>query len=226
MTAEVARADSARGETVLRRRDDGALELRVNGVFVMDTVETSSERRLAEASLAVVEAPRRVLVAGLGLGFTLRAVLDHPAIEHATVVELEPALVDWLRAGLVAGSAGLVDDPRVSVLVGDVAEVVADMAAGRATYDLVLLDVDNGPDFLVHEANAALYRTPFLATCGRLLAAGGVLVVWSMNESQPLLDELHGAFPTVWTQPCPVRLGERDETYWLHLASAVTRGGH
>jgi len=227
VTAELARADSSRGETVLRRRDDGALELRVNGVFVMDTVETSSERRLADASLAAVGAPRRVLVAGLGLGFTLRAVLDHPGIEHVTVVELEPALIDWLRAGLVPANAGLLDDPRVSVRVSDVADEVARLAAEQVSYDVVLLDVDNGPDFLVHEANAALYRRPFLAACARLLSAGGVLVVWSMNESQPLVDALRGALAEVWTQPCPVRLGGRDETYWLHLAaSAGTRGGH
>ena len=80
-------------------------------------------------------------------------MLDHPASSTSRVVELEPALVDWLRAGLVPGAAGLLDDPRVSVLVGDIADAVAHDDS-RATYDVVLLDVDNGPDFLVHEANA------------------------------------------------------------------------
>jgi spermidine synthase len=214
--SELARAESARGELVLRRRDDGALELRVNGVFIVDTLETSSERELARASLATVTAPRRVLVGGLGLGFTLRAVLDDPRVEEVTVVELEPAVVDWLRAGLVPGGAELLADPRLSVLVGDIADHVT--RADPAAYDVVLLDVDNGPDFLVHAANADLYRAPFLRRCARVLDRDGVLVVWSMAESQALATGLGDAFGRTWTHPCPVRLGGRDETYWLHLA--------
>jgi spermidine synthase len=75
-----------------------------------------------------------VLVAGLGLGFTLRAVLADPRVEQVTVVELEPALVEWLRSGLVPGGAAALEDPRVSVLVADVADAVA--AAGSDEYDL------------------------------------------------------------------------------------------
>ena len=215
--SELARAGSDRGELVLRRRDDGALELRVNGVFVADTVETSSERELARVSLAAVSAPRRVLVGGLGLGFTLRAVLDDPRVQRVTVVELEAALVDWIGAGLVPGGSGLLSDPRVSVHVGDIADHVA--RADPASYDVVLLDVDNGPDYLVHAGNAELYRVPFLRRCARVLDAGGVLVVWSMTESEALTTGLRAVFARAWTRPCPVRLGTRRETYWLHLAS-------
>ena len=214
--SELGRAGSARGELVLRRRDDGALELRVNGVFVVDTLETSSERQLATASLAAVPTPRRVLVGGLGLGFTLRAVLDDPRVERVTVVELEGAVVDWLSAGLVPGGAELVGDPRVSVRVEDIADHVA--RAEPEAYDVVLLDVDNGPDFLVHPANADLYRAPFLRGCARVLDRSGMLVVWSMAESAALTTRLGDLFARTWTQPCPVRLGDRDETYWLHLA--------
>jgi spermidine synthase len=215
--SELARAESGRGELVLRRRDDGALELRVNGVFVVDTVETSSERELAAASLAAAPNPRRVLVAGLGLGFTLRAVLDDPRVDQVTVVELEAAVVDWLCAGLVPGGAELLGDPRVTVRVEDVADHVA--GAGAQAYDVLLLDVDNGPDFLVHAANAGLYRAPFLRCCARVLDRGGVLVVWSMSQSATLAARLADVFARAWTQPCPVRLDGRDETYWLHLAS-------
>ena len=220
----VARAESERGELVLARRADGPLELRANGVFVMDTDEISSERRLAEASLAAAADPRRVLVGGLGLGCTLAAVLEDPRVEQATVAELEPVLVDWLRADVVPGGAELLSDPRVEVRVDDVAAVVTE--AADAAYDVVLLDVDNGPDFLVHDANADLYREPFLRQCARILAAGGVLVVWSMNESAALVSALGAAFPRVWTERCRVRLGERNAAYWLHLARAATKDGH
>jgi spermidine synthase len=220
----LARARSERGEVVLRRRDEGALELRVNGVFVMDSTATSSEGELARSGLARVRHPRRVLVAGLGLGFTLRAVLDDPRVEQVTVVELEPAVVDWLRGGLVPGGAALLDDPRVSVVVGDVVTAVAGL--GRRTYDVLLLDVDNGPGFLVHEENAVIYRVPFLRVCADLLDEGGTLAVWSMNESEALVEQLRTVFAHVGSRPCPVRLGTRDETYWLHHASAPARSGH
>jgi len=214
---ELVRATSERGELVLRRRHDHELELRVNGVYVMDTAGTGSEQQLAAAGVAAVARPGRVLVAGLGLGVTLRTVLLDPRVLHVTVVELEPALVDWLRRGVVPGGPELLDDPRVVVLVADVADVVPQTRP--RTYDLVLLDLDNGPDFLVHDANADLYREPFLRACARLLDANGALVIWSMNESPPLVDRMRAVFGQVWTQRCPVRLGTRDETYWLHLAT-------
>ena len=144
---EIARAESERGELVLReRRDEGAppaLELRVNGVFVMDTVETSTERALAGAALALVEEPRAVVVGGLGLGFTMREVLADPRVERCAVVEIEQALVDWMRDGTVPHGPALLADQRVVVVTADVAAALAE--ARPASYDLVLLDVDNGP---------------------------------------------------------------------------------
>lgn len=223
-SSTVARVLSERGELVLRRRADGSSELRANGVFVMDDDETSSERRLAEVSLAEATDPRRVLVAGLGLGCTLAAVLEDPRVRQVTVVELEPALVGWLRAGLVPGGTELLADPRILMQVGDVAAAFTE--DGDATYDVVLLDVDNGPDFLVHDTNADLYREPFLRRCAGTLTAGGVLVVWSMSESAALVEALGTAFRRVWTERCPVRLGGREAAYWLHLACAARTEGH
>jgi spermidine synthase len=99
---------------------------------------------------------------------------------------------------------------------GAVQDAVAD--AGDASYDLVLLDVDNGPDLLVHEDNAALYRTGFLAGVRRVLAPGGVVAVWSSTRSRPLEAALTEVFGHARTVELPVRLQDRDEAYWLHLA--------
>ena len=102
---EIARAESERGELVLRERrpedGPGSLELRVNGVFVMDNVEVSTERALAREALALVDDPRAVLVGGLGLGFTMHEVLADSRVELCSVVEIEQALVDWMRDGTV-----------------------------------------------------------------------------------------------------------------------------
>ena len=165
---EIARASSERGEVVLRRRltgdDDqgpGVVELRVNGVFVMDTLETSTERELAAVALRQVDQPSRVLVGGLGLGFTAHEVLTDPRVERVDVVEIEEALVGWMRDGTVPHGPTFLADERLRVVVGDLRAAVAEV--GPRSYDLVLLDVDNGPGQLVHDSNAEIYERPFLA---------------------------------------------------------------
>lgn len=213
---EIARAASPRGEVVLReRRDDNTptiLELRVNGVFVMDTLETSSERALANAALALVDRPARVLVGGLGLGFTLHEVLADSRVESCTVVEIEQAVVDWMRDGTIAHGAKFLADERVNVVVADVAVALAE--AGKAAYDLVLLDVDNGPGYLVHDANEALYQQPFLQAAHH--ATAGVLAIWSAAEAPQLGAAMEAVFGNVTATAYDVRLGERDEQYWLY----------
>ena len=217
---EIARAESERGELVLReRREAGApsvLELRANGVFVMDTHETSTEQALADAALELVEEPRDVLVGGLGLGYTMHRVLADTRVERCSVVEIEQALVDWMRDGTVPHGPGLLADERANLVVADIAVAVAE--AADATYDLVLLDVDNGPGYLVHDSNVALYEPPFLAEAGRLLRPGGALVVWSADASAELEETLDKVFGNAETRAYDVRLQERDEQYWLHVA--------
>jgi spermidine synthase len=222
---EVARSASERGELVLRQRRPGpddtsggptVLELRANGVFVMDTAEHASEQALADAALDAVEHPRRVLVGGLGLGFTLDRVLGDRRVEHVDVVEIEPALVDWMRDGTIPHGRQLLADTRAQVIVADIATAVAE--AGHTTYDVVLLDVDNGPGYLVHETNAALYDAPFLADVHALLAPGGALVVWSAARAPALVEAMRTVFDDVAEHGHDVRLQDRDERYWLYVA--------
>jgi spermidine synthase len=223
---ELARAESERGELVLRERrpEDGpvSLELRVNGVFVMDNVEVSTERALAREALALVEDPRAVVVGGLGLGFTMHEVLADSRVELCSVVEIEQALVDWMRDGTVPDGPGLLADARVNVVVADVAVALAE--ARPATYDLVLLDVDNGPDNLVHVGNAALYEAPALTSARAALRPGGALVVWSSHEAPDLEASLRGVFDDVEARSHEVRLQERDERYWLYVARVASDG--
>jgi spermidine synthase len=217
---EVARAESERGELVLRRREEGdgstTLELRANGVFVMDTRETSSERALARAALARHRAPGSVLVGGLGLGFTLAEVLADERVRRVTVVEIEPALVGWLRDGTVPHGPALLADDRVDVVVDDVRAAIG--GADPASYDLVLLDVDNGPGHLVHDANAALYGHPLLEAARRALADQGLCVIWSADHSAALDDALREVFGDAEATAYDVDLQGRAEHYWLHQA--------
>lgn len=196
-------------EVVVRVRADGATELRVNGVFVMDDVETSSERLLAELVLDL--GAREVLVGGLGLGYTAQTLLAGD-VERLVVAELHADVIAAVRAGAGAGPSVL-DDPRCTVEVGDVRDVVA--AQPDASLDAVLLDVDNGPDFLVHETNAAVYAADGLADATRVLRPGGALAVWSMADSAPLRARLAALLDDVRAVAVPVDLQGRSEHYWV-----------
>jgi spermidine synthase len=221
---EIARAETERGELVLReRREEGApttVELRANGVFVMDTLEVSTERALATAALELVDDPRAVVVGGLGLGFTMHEVLADTRVEKVAVVEIEEALVGWMRDGTIGHGPALLADERVSIVVADV--VVALAEATPASYDLVLLDVDNGPGYLVHEANAALYRAPALEAARQALRTGGVLVVWSAAEAPELEQTMSSVFGGAEARPFDVLLQDRDEQYWLYVARVTS----
>lgn len=212
----VAHRLSPRGEVALTRRDGDVLELRVNGVFVMDTAESTSERALAQAALEVVADPRRVLVGGLGLGYTAQQVLADPRVEVLDVVEIEQAVLDWLADGTVPHGPALLADPRLTVHVDDVLLQLGRTA--RASYDVVLLDVDNGPGQLVHLSNRALYERGGLTLAGRALAPGGALVVWTARPTPSLANELRTTIGSVRTYRVPVRLAERDESYWVYVA--------
>lgn len=218
-TTEVARAETERGELVLRRREtpEGAsvLELRVNGVFVMDTRETTSEVELAAVALDLVPDPRDVLVGGLGLGFTLRRVLADTRVEKAAVVEIEEDLVRWMRDGTIPHGPALLADHRVTVVNADIAMAIDE---ARHTYDLVLLDVDNGPGYLVHGDNEGLYAAPMLARCRDLLNPQGALVVWSGNRAPALLAVLEEVFGSAEERSCEVLLEDRPDRYWLYVA--------
>ncbi|WP_372735501.1 spermidine synthase [Nocardioides sp.] len=221
---EIARAESERGELVLRERRvvDGpaCLELRANGIFVMDNVETTTERALATEALGLVADPRAVIVGGLGLGFTMSEVLADPRVEVCAVVEIEQALVDWMREGTIAHGPAILADQRVKVVVADIAVALAE--AGPATYDLVLLDVDNGPGYLVHSTNAALYEAPALTSARAILRPGGALAIWSADESTDLEAALRTVFDEAEARPHAVRLQEREETYWLYVGRVAS----
>ena len=216
---EIARAETERGDVVLRRRTSttaaDVVELRVNGVFVMDTAETTSEVELAARALDLVDEPAAVLIGGLGLGFTLQRVLADARVERAVVVEIEEPLIEWMRNGTVPHGPGILADARATVVNADIAMAIAE---ARSSYDLMLLDVDNGPGYLVHEGNEAVYEEEFLRRCRDLLSPGGVLVVWSANPAPDLLAAMREAFGAAEEQAHDVLLQDRPEQYYLYLA--------
>ena len=191
----VVRADDGIAELALLRRlpavgaaagtaEDEVLELVVDGVFAMDTEQTETERALASSRWTSSAATgSHVVVGGLGLGYTTATLLADPRVTRVDVVELHAPLVRG-SARARAGSPRLLDDPRVHVTIGDVADAIPALPA--ASVDALLLDVDNGPGFLVHPGNTRIYAAPFLTAAARVLRPAGVLGVWSAEASTEL----------------------------------------
>jgi len=188
-----AQATTPDGRIMSLHEHDGALSIRVAGVELMSTRQHHSEERLAELACARVRSrPRpRVLIGGLGLGFTLRAVLAQlgPA-GHATVVELMPAVIEWNRDPAFNLAADALADPRAETIVGDVADV---LEAGRGRFDAIILDVDNGASGLSMGSNSRLYAASGLATARAALAPGGCLAVWSADDDPAFVERMRRA---------------------------------
>lgn len=216
---EVARADTGRGEVALRRRGQ-VLELIVDGVFAMDTVDVASERALAALALDRLRVGDgrglEVVVGGLGLGYTGQRVLEDPRVQSLLLVELHGALVDWARRGLLPDAARVLADPRVRVLVADVLDAVPALA--HASADAVLLDVDNGPGFLVHRHNARAYATPFLTAALRVVRPGGVLGIWSAQPEPALAEDLGRLCAQCEEMSIPLTRDGRHLEYAVYLA--------
>lgn len=172
-----------------RRSDEFSIRIAGRGELMNSRVH-GSEDALAEqacARLAGCVKPR-VLIGGLGMGFTLAAALRHVSDEAQIVVaELVPAVVTWNRGPLGASAGHPLDDPRVTVRECDVARLIkADLQA----YDAILLDVDNGPEGLTRKANDWLYSVPGLSAAYAALRPRGVLAVWSAGPDRDFSERL------------------------------------
>ena len=179
---QLARADTPHGEIALRRRGE-VVELIVNGVFAMDSAEVTSELALADA---VGDQPGVVVVGGLGLGFTAARLLANGA-RFVHVVELARPLIDWALAGVTEQLERVAHDPRVRLHHADIAEW---LPRRDDSFDAILLDVDNGPGFLIHDHNARVYAADWLAGAVARLAPGGLLVIWSEGAAPQLARAL------------------------------------
>ena len=162
---------------------DGDYQVWVDQTQLMSSRVYGSEEALAELALERLgrrKAPR-VLVGGLGMGFTLaRALALVPDRAVVEVAELVPEIVTWNREVFGHCAGRPLDDPRARVVMGDVGDVIA--AAGESAYDVVLLDVDNGPRGLSRPGNDSLYSRPGLKRLRGALKQGGVLAVWSSSD--------------------------------------------
>ncbi len=221
----LARHQGPRGEVVLRRRlaDGSAVEeLIINGVFAMDSSETGTERFLAELAVPNGRA-YRVLVGGLGLGYTVAtlATLDVQVID---VVEIEQCLIDWAYQGITPSLAAVAANPRVHLHAADIRLVLdGTIEALTGPWDAIVLDVDNGPDFLIHGPNRTLYAEEGLQAACAQLAPDGTLAIWSQGPVATLRRTLEHIAPSARERVIDVSRGERRFCYAIYT---VSRGPH
>ncbi|MFJ4469142.1 spermidine synthase [Streptomyces sp. NPDC089424] len=204
------RREGPYGEVVLRRHG-ALLQIIANGCFLMDTSDGRSERLLVDAALDALDhrPGPRVLIGGLGVGFSLAHAAGNPRWGRITVVERERAVIDWHRTGPLSTVSGkALTDPRTRIVEAD---LIAYVNETSDTFDALCLDIDNGPDWTVTEANSGLYSTAGLAGCARVLGSGGVLAVWSAKPSPEFEGTLRNAgFRHVRTEEIPVARGVPD----------------
>ena len=175
---DTAKLPDGSGELRLKRRG-AEFSIMLGTNELMNSRLSGSEEALASLSCQRIKDRRspHLLIGGLGMGFTLRAALaELDGDASVTVAELVPAVVAWARGPMKDVFGTCLDDPRVTICETDVAKLIA---SAMATYDAILLDVDNGPEGITHKGNDSLYDATGLAAAHVALKPGGVLAVWS-----------------------------------------------
>ncbi|WP_234003908.1 spermidine synthase [Nocardiopsis sp. SBT366] len=214
----VARVTGETGGDLVLRQVGAHYEIYSNGLFLMDTRDGTSEREMVRLSLAELPPGRshaRVLVGGLGVGFSAREALDNPRVSRVDVVELEPQVIAWHEGELGEAAEYVHRDPRCRVHNADIVAWIAEASAADqpGRFDVICLDTDNGPDWTVVENNNRLYEAAGLEQLTRLLTPGGVLSFWSANSVDSFEALLRTRFGTVEVAEVVVARGIPDVVY-------------
>jgi spermidine synthase len=221
---EIERAEGLSGELVLRRGPAG-LEIVVGGVFLVSAANAASSRALARAAWPrVTGGALDVLIGGLGIGDALDEALASERVASVTVSELEPVIVRWFRehGGEPARRAEAAERAgRLHIAIGDVAEV---LARRRRAWDVIALDTDNGPEWLVRGENAGLYSSSGLCRVRDALRPGGCAVFWSPEPYPSFEGDLRDVFPLVEPVAAVDVIDGRALDYTMYVASTVDGG--
>ncbi len=215
--------DMADSELIDRRVEDGvtlelhrrgeAYEVRVDGRRMVASDQRRSEQSLVELALAPLRQRDdiQVLIAGLGMGYTVRGLLNAPGVQRVDVVEASPAMLDWEKRHFAQLSGDVLKDPRVKLhamelsAFGKAVRLGAQPGVPEGWLALVL-DVDQGPSSLLRPTNIGFYEEEGLASLEQLLRPGGVLALWSTQRETELFRRLHARLQNVAEVAVPVEI--------------------
>jgi spermidine synthase len=186
------------GVLELRQRGEGDFLITLDALVLMNSRAQRSEMALGTLGCRGLQSrpDPRVLIGGLGMGITLRAALDAlPATAEVIVAELNPKILDWCRGPLAALTAGAASDPRVTVIIADVADLIRQAAS--ASFDAVILDLYRGPHPRTDRRNDPIYGSLAIERTRKALKPGGIFAVWGENPDQGFEERLAAAGLTV-----------------------------
>ncbi|GAB5559665.1 MAG: spermidine synthase [Synoicihabitans sp.] len=216
----LAEARTKEGRRLVLSEQDGAFAISLDGQELMHSRAHASELLLGElgAELLKNTSGARVLVGGLGLGFTLAQVLaDLRADAVVDVAELMSEVVSWNREHLQTLNGWALDDPRVRLHIGDAAKLI--QCAKPGTYDAMMLDIDNGPIAMVASGNQNLYSKAGLLSVKRALKTGGRVIFWSASKDAAFETRLEKAGFQFRAVPAKVHANAKRAAYLLYVAS-------
>lgn len=225
-TIQLAEVRTRGGKRLALYAHDGEFTILVDGHELMHSCATASESLMGTriGEHFPDHASPRYLIGGLGLGFTLRAVLDHlPPDGRVAVAELLPEVVVWNRSFMRDLNGLCLEDPRVSVFEGDVAQLLNGSDSDH--WDGIMLDVDNGPTAMVQTENNRLYDRGGIECVKRVLRPGGRVIYWSASPDKGFEQRLRKAGFKVEAVPAKAYAQAKRPSYMLYLADLPGAGG-
>jgi spermidine synthase len=199
-------------------------EIIFNGVFLMASYNKLSEKALATLAIEPLTSERkdlRVLIGGLGIGYTLRAALDYDRIQTVDVVEIEEYIIKWAKSFFSELNGYACYDSRVQLIEMDLGDYIFKT---EKTYDAIIMDVDNGPTWLVLESNQKLYQKLALFKIKAMLSDGGVFIVWAAQKCPAFhkrLEEVFGSTELITVQDMDRR--DRLTNYFIYRTRSFER---
>ena len=205
----IERAYTENGEIQLQKRGYD-FEIIFNGTFLMATYNGESEKLLVRWAIKEAYSPKSVLIGGLGVGFSLAEALNHKTIEKITVVEIESKIIEWNRLYFSTYSNYALNDPRVDVINADFVDWILN---SKEKYDVICLDIDNGPDWVVMDKNNTLYSHTGLFNLIKHINKSGVISFWSASKSDNFERILKKHFNSIIVEEVSLKRGYPDYVY-------------
>ncbi|MBO8128418.1 MAG: hypothetical protein H0Z39_04355 [Peptococcaceae bacterium] len=168
-------------------------EMIINGVFIMASYNYLSSELLVREAMKRIKSKDyvNILIGGLGMGFTVKEACSFSNVSNIDVVEIEPTIAEWNKSYFSDSNQNCLDDERVNVIIKDFYEYVMNT---RNLYDIISMDIDNGPALLVREGNRRVYSTSFFRRVKEIMKPGAVFVIWSGNYDQNLVKQTKEVF--------------------------------